>query len=268
MRGEQLFCSLCNSVYPIRDSVAILFPIDQPSVSIDGKVVTLEETKRIYDRVYAHDDLMGTDLDKLYDQDTKSQLLRFCGPMVGKRLLDLGTGAGNLWDYVPSGVLGYAVDISETGARKAMDRYKGLTAIAAVGERLPFPDNFFDSIIAADTIEHTISPQNTLSEIYRVLKPGSIFAASFPTPASLSKWGKNQVISGNLSPKFLLKLMIVLFHRARLFGKFAFQPIDRDIDISGWRQMLEEENFYVDCINMYPSSPQTPMVYLVETIKR
>ena len=37
---------------------------------------------------------------------------------------------------------------------------------------LPFPDNYFDGVLAASSIEQTPDPQATLREIYRVLKPG------------------------------------------------------------------------------------------------
>ncbi|WP_231450413.1 MULTISPECIES: class I SAM-dependent methyltransferase [unclassified Thermosipho (in: thermotogales)] len=39
------------------------------------------------------------------------------------------------------------------------------------GSRLPFPDNFFDGIMAASSIEQTPNSKETLKELYRVLKP-------------------------------------------------------------------------------------------------
>ncbi|MBT1247873.1 hypothetical protein XO09_08625 [Thermosipho sp. 1223] len=36
---------------------------------------------------------------------------------------------------------------------------------------MPFPDNFFDGIMAASSIEQTPNSKETLKELYRVLKP-------------------------------------------------------------------------------------------------
>jgi SAM-dependent methyltransferase/uncharacterized protein YbaR (Trm112 family) len=261
--GSQLICSDCSMHYPIQGSIPLLLPKNQLDAEVNGGKISLSTVRNIYDKVYDHDGLMGTDLDQNYDRVTKSILLDFGQPLEGKRLLDLGTGVGRLWDYVPSGVRGYAIDPSFVGVAKAVQRRGDITVSASVGEYLPYPDGFFDVVVSADTIEHTFSPERTLREIRRVLKPNGTFSASFPIPDSLRKWGWNQIVSRRFKPAQLLRLGWVLSKRVWLFGKAAFQPIDRDLNIKEWVALVQSAGFIVKQTIEWPYDPQIPIVYLV-----
>jgi SAM-dependent methyltransferase/uncharacterized protein YbaR (Trm112 family) len=258
-----LECQPCQVQFPLKDGVPYLFPVRQLAATVDGRSVSLDDLRQTYDTVYKHDGLMGTDLDGHYDKMTKSQLLAFAQTLSGKRVLDLGTGVGKLWDYAPADVIGYALDPSHVGASKARLRHPNLTVSASVGENLPYPDDFFDVVIAADTMEHTFSPEETLAEIRRVLKPGGVFSASFPVPDSLRKWGRNQVVQGRFDPRFFFRLLYILLKRIWLFGRATFQPIDRDMNAQEWVALVESNGFVVRRIIEWPDAPQSPLVYLV-----
>lgn len=258
-----LECQQCQVQFPLKDEVPYLFPVSHLAATVDGRSISLDELRQTYDTVYAHDGLMGTDLDGHYDRMTKSQLLAFAQTLSGKRVLDLGTGVGKLWDYAPADVIGYALDPSHVGASKARRRYPNLTVSASIGEHLPYPDNFFDVVVAADTMEHTLFPEKTLAEIRRVLKPGGIFSASFPVPNSLQKWGRNQVVQGRFDPRFALRLVYILLKRIWLFGRATFQPIDRDLNAQEWVALVESTGFIVRHVIEWPDAPQLPLVYLV-----
>lgn len=262
----KLLCPSCSAEYPKVDGVPILLPLrDESRHQLRFDRISLGQLQRIYDRAYDHEGIMGTDLDEEYDRVTKESLLAFCAPLEGRRLLDLGCGIGALWRYLPADtpVQGFALDISQIGAAKAQHRYPSLTVSVSVAEHLPYDDNFFDAVIAADTIEHTFDPDRALDEIHRVLRSGGVLAASFPIPNSLRKWGWNRLIEEHASPRFVLRLFWVVVRRIMLFGSANFQPIDRDDDESGWMTRLEARGFRIKQVNVWPEEPHLPIVSLV-----
>ena len=266
----QLTCPACGTLYPLIHNVPVLLPSTKQQEAIvegESQGISLDELQAIYDRAYEHDGLMGTDLDEVYDRETKRILLSFAEPLGGKRLLDVGTGIGKLWDYVIAGVEGYALDLSTIGVLVAAQRHPDLTVSVSIAECIPYPDNFFDAVLAVDTIEHTFSPLRALQEIHRVLEPGGTLSASFPAPDSLRKWGWNHLVHERPDVKLLVQLARVLVKRIQLFGRPGFQPIDRDYGLDEWIRMLEEAGFLVGKVVTWPDPPKLPIVYLVRAIR-
>lgn len=269
VRGS-LACPTCSASYLVHDQVPILLPTPEQHAAVsspESQAFSLPKIQAVYDRVYEHDGLMGTDLDLAYDRSTKQVLLSSAAPLPGKRLLDLGTGIGNLWQYVPPGVEGYAFDISATGVRKALERFPNLTISVSIAEYIPYADSFFDVVVAADTIEHTFSPSRSLEEIYRVLRPGGVLVASFPIPDSLRKWGKNQFVGQLPDLRLFARLIRVLVKRTLLFGRPDFQPIDRDYSTKEWQHLLEKAGFQVEQVIEWPEKPKLPIVTLVRAVR-
>lgn len=48
-------------------------------------------------------------------------------------------------------------------------------AVAAMGERIPLPDNSIDCCFCTNALDHTLWPMDVLADIRRVLKPKAIF---------------------------------------------------------------------------------------------
>jgi len=97
---------------------------------------------------------------------------------IGGRILEVGVGTGiSLPDYCGKHRI-FGVDISETMLKKAHARVakldlnyvEGLEVMDA--ERLTFPDNSFDVVMAQYVVTTAPNPEATLGEFARVVKSG------------------------------------------------------------------------------------------------
>jgi len=115
------------------------------------------------------------------------------GLQPGELVLDLGSGPGRhafetmrrgarvvLCDY-DTGELAHArtlasamVDAGEMASTDTMATTQG------DGVFLPFPDDTFDRIIAAEVLEHIPDDEGAIAELHRVLKPGGTIAVTIP----------------------------------------------------------------------------------------
>ena len=97
---------------------------------------------------------------------------------VGGRILEVGVGTGISLPLYSSNCRLCGVDISAPMLRKAQERVLELNLANVEGlwvmdaERLSFPDNSFDVVVAQYVITTVPNPEATLDEFARVLKPG------------------------------------------------------------------------------------------------
>jgi SAM-dependent methyltransferase len=100
--------------------------------------------------------------------------VRQLGVHISGRTLDVGCGTKPYTHlYHSSEYVGLEIDSSET-------RAKGRADIFYDGHRFPFPDSFFDSIVANEVLEHVFNPDEFLLEIARVLKSGGMLLLTLP----------------------------------------------------------------------------------------
>ena len=100
--------------------------------------------------------------------------------------LDLGCGDGRLTAELEATEL-VAADVSEVALARARERLPGARIVAlAADEPLPLPDNAFDLVLCAETLEHVRDVQLLLSEARRVLRPGGRLAVTTPAHGRLT----------------------------------------------------------------------------------
>jgi SAM-dependent methyltransferase len=141
---------------------------------------TLERERQFHNNWAAAIDVDGIRVADYFEACTAPEnrfILRQMGDIQGKRLLDLGCGAGeNSVYFAKKGAHCVATDYSPGMVEVALqlaDRYgveiEGRTANAMA---LEFPDNTFDLVYASNLLHHIPDPETALKEMHRVLKPG------------------------------------------------------------------------------------------------
>ncbi|PLS18461.1 class I SAM-dependent methyltransferase [Bacillus sp. M6-12] len=115
------------------------------------------------------------------------------------RVLDAGCGTGQTSSYLAKAFscIVYAVDnhpeMIRTANRKFLDEQLSVKVLKANIERLPFPEDSFDYVIAESSTIFTRIPK-TLQEYFRVLKPGGVLlTVDLTAEQALSKKEKAEI---------------------------------------------------------------------------
>lgn len=137
-----------------------------------------QEEKTFYNRYWSNEHIKINIFDNCPEgnwiEDNFLYHLKFFKPFIKGRLLDFGCGDGYFLHMISKYCnFSCGVDISETAIDKARHKYPGLEfKILEEGGRLPYTDNYFDTVCAIDVLEHVLDIEGVLEEINRVLKPG------------------------------------------------------------------------------------------------
>ncbi len=99
---------------------------------------------------------------------------------TGKRLLEIGCGAGALLELYAAGNRVTGLDVDKPALEECGRRLGVETVWADFSTHLPFAGDAFDVVVAGETLEHMPYPAIVLEEIRRVLVPGGLFVGSIP----------------------------------------------------------------------------------------
>jgi SAM-dependent methyltransferase len=98
-------------------------------------------------------------------------------------VLDIGCGSGNMAKAIKRELPHLevsGVDFANSAIESASREPGGVNFIVAPAERLPFPDASIDAVTMFDVLEHVDKPDEVLSEVARVLRPGGLFHIALP----------------------------------------------------------------------------------------
>ncbi|MDP3941484.1 MAG: class I SAM-dependent methyltransferase [bacterium] len=94
-----------------------------------------------------------------------------------KKILDVGSASGWFLSelkkrYPNAGCVG--VDVYIPAIDYAKKTYPNISFRMADAHKLPFKDNSFDVVVCTEVLEHVVHPEEVISEIERILRPGGI----------------------------------------------------------------------------------------------
>lgn len=119
---------------------------------------------------------------------------------AGQRFLDLGCGAGrHSFEALRRGATVVSLDYDASALPQVKNlmwamvdegqapKEPGFGVLRGDALHLPFPDASFDRIIISEVLEHIRDDAAALAEVFRILAPGGIVAATVPS------WGPEKV---------------------------------------------------------------------------
>ncbi len=184
-----------------------------------------------------HFDLLAPIYEILIPPVFPQEMLTLLGDLKGKKILEVGGGTGRLAQYL----LKYSdevwiMDPSLPMLYKAKKANRELKLIHGYAEKQPFPDEFFDLIIAVDSLHHWDHHEKGIQEVYRVLKSRGIF------------------FIGEIHPKdkaghFIVQMEKTLLMRSRFFMPSELLKILKENNFSivdiGW---LKKPTYFVKAV--------------------
>lgn len=108
------------------------------------------------------------------------QIVRLLDVSPHHKVLEVGVGAGNVLDRVPTGIR-FGLDLAASILRDARLRLASrATLLQGDAATLPFRDGAFDRVLCSEVLEHLPDPARAIAELTRVTRAGGIVVLSVP----------------------------------------------------------------------------------------
>jgi demethylmenaquinone methyltransferase / 2-methoxy-6-polyprenyl-1,4-benzoquinol methylase len=138
-----------------------------------------ELVQNVFNDVYNKYDLMNDFMSLGIHRIWKRNLMNWMSPSKNRKLIDVGCGTGDLGklfiDLTNNNSKIYCVDPNEGMIKQGkikLKNYENINWIKASAEDLPIEDNSCDYYTISFGLRNTKNLNKSLSEAYRVLKPG------------------------------------------------------------------------------------------------
>ena len=136
----------------------------------------------VFDQVFDKYDLMNDFMSFGIHRLWKKNLIHLMNPSKNKNLIDVACGTGDIGKlYLDNTFINNNITCVDPNkgmiakGKKKLINYKNINWIISEAERLPIKSDLFDFYTISFGLRNTKDLNRTLSEAYRVLKPGGRF---------------------------------------------------------------------------------------------
>lgn len=168
-------------------------------------------------------------------------------------ILDIGAGDGHFAAVALQPLVDVGIDVDLPSLHAASQRRIYRQLIASSATDLPFPDNYFATIISNCVIEHIPDLHATLGEMYRTLRPGGQLLLTVPT---------DRLEANFLIPTLLKRIGLHSLANAYLDWFRGVQVHYHLLSREQWMRALREAGFQVEQTRGYMSRRATQVFEL------
>ena len=124
-----------------------------------------------------------------FSQDYRLRALFVKVPLVGGRLLDVGSGNGEIANILKGSFAHFTLtDVSQFLCDHLRSKFQGRNDVSVVqidAQNFSFAETLFDIITMSDCIEHVKDDEIALHNAHKALKPGGVLFVTVPAFPSL-----------------------------------------------------------------------------------
>lgn len=140
---------------------------------MNGQVMDLKKVERVYTsyaRVYDH--IFG----RIFHESRESAV-RSLAPRPGERILEVGIGTGIALSFYPRDCNVVGIDLSagmlkQAEKRRSEEHLDHVTLLQMDAGQMDFPDDSFDTVMAAYVVTAVPDYRKVVAEMIRVCRPG------------------------------------------------------------------------------------------------
>lgn len=120
---------------------------------------------------YGHFNWIAPIYDRIFGSLQHDGLLAHLQAESGQHILDVGGGTGRVARHLAVGQA-HVIVVDPSPVMLAESRKKGLSAVRALAEALPFADNSVERMLIVDAFHHFADQHRAAHELMRILRPG------------------------------------------------------------------------------------------------
>lgn len=172
-----------------------------------------------------------------YEDQAERIALKAFLPPTGRRIIEIGAGAGRLGDLYLGYDEIYLLDYAKSQMEQAHERWghdPRFTFVQGDIYNLPFPTGYFDTVVTVRVLHHVKDLDRALGEIKRIVAPRGLYITEFANKRNLKAIGRYLLKRGKPGENPFTP------------EPFEFVPLNIDFHPKAMRSALEKVGFVIE----------------------